>query len=259
VTVEATPQGLPLGSIIENVEQILEEKLPPDFNYEWAGEARDLKEASADSFLVVILAIIIVYMVLASQFESLIHPLTVMLAIPLGACGALAGLWLLSMVDLLGNSMYGWANYSPDPPWIAGVLSSIVPRIPSMTVNLFSQIGILLLFGLVTKNSILLVDFANQAKEQGLGSLEAMAQAGKRRLRPILMTAFGTITGILPIAIGIGAGAESRRSMGVVIIAGMLFSTFLTLFVVPAVYTLFDEWRQRLLSANSAAQGSDHE
>jgi multidrug efflux pump subunit AcrB len=110
-----------------------------------------------------------------------------------------------------------------------------------MNVNLFSQIGLVLLVGLVTKNSILLVEFANQARAAGASPRDAMLQAGVVRLRPILMTALSTIAGILPVAIGFGAGAESRRPMGVAVIGGMLTSTFLTLVIIPVVYTLFSD------------------
>src|SRR5690606_13951766 len=130
--------------------------------------------------------LIIVYMVLAAQFESLVHPFTVMLTVQLAAIGALGLLWLLAA---LGRS--GW-----------------IPVIPAMNVNLFSQIGLVLLIGLVTKNGILLVEFANQLRERGMPAMEAMIRAGGIRLRPILMTAISTTAGILPIAIGFGAGAE---------------------------------------------------
>ena len=126
-------------------------------------------------------------------------------------------------------------------PGQAKTLANWVPRIPSMNLNLFSQIGLVLLVGLVTKNSILLVEFANQARAGGANASEAILEAGLVRLRPILMTAFSTIAGILPIAIGFGAGAESRRPMGVVVIGGMLTSTFLTLVVIPIVYVVFSE------------------
>jgi multidrug efflux pump subunit AcrB len=117
-----------------------------------------------------------------------------------------------------------------------------MPVVPAMNINLFSQIGLVLLIGLVTKNSILLVEFANQQRAEGVNPHDAMLQAGIVRLRPILMTAFSTIAGILPIAIGFGAGAESRRPMGVAVVGGMLTSTFLTLIVIPVVYTLFADF-----------------
>jgi HAE1 family hydrophobic/amphiphilic exporter-1 len=114
-----------------------------------------------------------------------------------------------------------------------------------MNMNLFSQIGLVLLIGLVTKNSILLVEYANQQRTKGLGAQEAMIAAGLIRLRPILMTAFSTIAGVLPIAIGFGAGAESRRPMGVAVVGGLLTSTFLTLLIVPVVYTVFSNMAER--------------
>ena len=239
--VEGTPLGVPLGTAVERAEAILKETLPPGARYEWSGEARQLADTSRDIVFVLILAVIIVYMVLASQFESLIHPFTVMLALPLAVFGALGLLWALSGVNILGNMFYGWTHFAPNPPAFAKFMSQIVPRIPAMNLNLFSQIGLVLLVGLVTKNSILLVEFANQRRAEGKSAIDAMLEAGRVRLRPILMTSFTLILGILPIAIGFGAGAESRRPMGVSILGGMFSSTFLTLIVIPVVYTLLSD------------------
>src|SRR3989475_12284189 len=122
-----------------------------------------------------------------------------------------------------------------------------------MKINLFSLVGLVLLVGLVTKNSILLVEYANQQRAKGLDSHEAMIQAGRVRLRPILMTAFSTIAGILPIAIGFGAGAESRRPMGVAVVGGMLTSTFLTLVIIPVIYTLLSDASDKLLGRSKQA------
>ncbi|HMJ89079.1 MAG TPA: efflux RND transporter permease subunit, partial [Candidatus Acidoferrum sp.] len=165
------------------------------------------------------LALIIVYMVLASQFESLLHPFTVMLAVPLAGLGAFGLLWIMNRLGAVG----------------------IIPPLTAMNINLFSLIGLVLLVGLVTKNSILLVEFANQQCAAGVNAHDAMLQAGIVRLRPILMTAFSTIAGILPIAIGFGAGAESRRPMGMAVVGGMFTSTFLTLLIIPVVYTLLSD------------------
>ncbi|HZJ15151.1 MAG TPA: efflux RND transporter permease subunit [Chthoniobacteraceae bacterium] len=246
--IQATPVGVPLGTAVQRIEQLLRADLPPGFRYEWSGEAKDLKDTGTEVYFVLLLAIIIVYMVLAAQFESLVHPFTVMLALPLAAFGALGALWLMSQVNALGTTLYGWTHFAPSAPGWAKTLSHVVPRIPAMNINLFSQIGLVLLVGLVTKNSILLVEFANQQMEKGKAPLEAMKLAGLTRLRPILMTSFATIAGIMPIAIGFGAGAESRRPMGVAVIGGMLTSTFLTLLVIPVVYTLFADaarWRRQ--------------
>jgi multidrug efflux pump len=245
-TIEGTPAGVTLGQAMERTEQVLAKVLPPGFDYDWQGDTRNLNESSHDLYLFMALAILIVYMVLAAQFESFVHPFTVMLALPLAFLGAFGLLYILGWVDVLGNSLYGWSHYSPDPPSIAGVLSSLVPRIPSMNMNIFSQVGLILLIGLVTKNSILLVEFANQFVAKGHSAREAMLQAGQLRLRPILMTSVSTIAGILPIAIGFGDAAESRRPLGVVCVGGIFTSTILTLFVIPVMYTVFSEWALKL-------------
>lgn len=213
-TIEATPIGVPLGTAMAKAKAIVQESLPDGFRYEWAGDARDLTESSKGIYFVMILSIIVIYMVLAAQFESLVHPLTVMFTLPLATFGALGGIWIMGLISKLG---------------VFGVIQG-------MNINLYSQIGMILLFGLVTKNGILLVDFANQQVAQGKGPKEAMLAAGLIRLRPILMTAVATIVGILPIAIGFGASGEARRPLGIAAVFGMMTSTFLTLFVIPVIY-----------------------
>jgi multidrug efflux pump subunit AcrB len=225
-TISGTPINLPIGTAVKKVEAVLAETLPPGFLYEWQGESKDFRDAGQEIRWVLVLALIIVYMVLASQFESLTHPFTVMMTVPLAGVGAVGLLWFLK--------------------WLGDV--QMISPIPAMNINLFSQIGLILLVGLVTKNGILLVEFANQIKETGVSTREAMIRSGLVRLRPILMTAVSTISGILPIAIGFGAGAESRRPMGVVVVGGMLTSTVLTLFVIPTVYTVIGDlldWRRK--------------
>lgn len=244
-TIEATPLGVPMGVAMEKTEEILKSKLPEGFRTAWDGEAADLVETGNEGFFIIALAVLIIYIVLASQFESLVHPFTVMIALPLGIVGGLGLLWALSLVNAVGSFFYGWSHYAPNAPWIADVLSFLVPRIPAMNINLFSMIGFLLLLGMVTKNSILLVEFANQMMDEGMNAADAILEAGRLRLRPILMTAFSTIAGIAPIAIGFGAGAEGRRPMGIVIVGGMAFSTILTLFIVPVVYVLMDRFNFR--------------
>lgn len=245
-TIEGTPLGVPLGTAMDRAEAIMKESLPAGFLIDWKGEGRNLRESSRDIYGFMLLAILIVYMVLAAQFESFIHPFTVLLALPLAFLGAFGLLYMLSWVNYLGGMMHGWAHYAPDPPAIAAILSSIIPRISSMNLNIFSQVGLILLIGLVTKNSILLVEFANQQMAQGKDSKTAMLRAGAIRLRPILMTSLATIAGILPIAIGFGDAAESRRPLGVVAVGGMVTSTLLTLFVIPVIYTLFSDLSLKL-------------
>lgn len=244
--IEGTPAGIPLGTAVARTEEILAGTLTEGFSHSWTGDAESLQDTGRDILFILIISVVVVYMVLAAQFESLAHPFTVMLALPLAGVGAFGLLWILSLVDAAGTAMFGWAHYAPNPPFIAAIFSALIPRIPAMTINLFSLIGVVLLVGLVTKNSILLVEFANQRLKEGASAAEAMLDAGRIRLRPILMTAFSTIAGILPIAIGFGAGAESRRPMGVAAVGGLVTSTFLTLFVVPVIYTLLDELRRRV-------------
>ena len=212
-TISATLAGVTLGRAIQQTESMLLPELPPGFRLAWAGESKEYQDTGGEIYFIFLLAFVIVYMTLAAQFESLVHPLTVMLAVPLAGFGAFGLLWL---VHFLSRG-----------------------QVPAMNINLFSQIGMILLIGLVTKNSILLVEFANQRRATGASALDAVIEAGLVRLRPILMTAFSTIAGILPIAIGFGAGAESRRPMGIAVVGGMITSTFLTLIVIPIVYVVF--------------------
>jgi multidrug efflux pump subunit AcrB len=196
----------PLGTAIAEGREIAARILPENVSFELAGNAEAMQEGMVQFGVAMGLAILAIYMVLAAQFESLVHPLTVMLALPLAVVGALGGLLATQQ-----------------------------------TLNLFSLIGILLLFGLVTKNSILLVDYANQLRAGGMDKLEAMRTAAPVRMRPVLMTALSMIFGVLPAALGIGPGSESRAPMAIATAAGMLSSTALTLLVVPVFYLLFDD------------------
>ena len=209
--------GFTLGEAVDSLNAAAAEVLPRGSTTALAGESRELEESGSALLFAFVLALVVVYMVLASQFESLIHPFTILLSVPLAVTGALATL-------LIAGS----------------------------TLNLYSQIGLVLLVGLATKNSILLVEYANQLKERGLDTLEAMLEAGRIRLRPILMTSVATITAIMPIAFGLGAGSASRRPLGYAILGGMLVSTTLTLYLVPVVYVLFDGLRVRLAARRRA-------
>ena len=237
-TVSGQPQGVSLGQAIEKTEEIGRRILPPGVTMEFDGEARELRSGRGEAWQIVILALLIVYMALAAQFESLTHPLTIMVAVPLAAVGALLLLYALGFVNLMAViPQYAPPGALPGP---LAFLFGLMPEIPSMNLNLYSLIGLVLLVGLVTKNSILLVEFANQQMARGLSAEEAMRLAGAIRLRPILMTALSTTIGILPIALGLGAGAESRRPLGVAVVGGMLSSTFLTLYLVPVFYVTVD-------------------
>ncbi|MGH0029971.1 MAG: efflux RND transporter permease subunit [Myxococcota bacterium] len=218
---------LKLGAAIDRAEAIAAEILPPSVRLVPSGNAEDMLESAAQFGVAIGLGVLVIFMILAAQFESFVHPLTVMLALPLAMVGALGGLYTL---DLFGMS--------------------------GMTLNLFSMIGIVLLFGLVTKNSILLVDYANQLRAQGLDKVEAMRRAAPVRMRPVLMTALSMIFGVLPAAVGLGPGSETRAPMAIATAAGMLSSTVLTLLVVPVFYIVFDdlaEKARRLLSRAPAS------
>jgi HAE1 family hydrophobic/amphiphilic exporter-1 len=217
VLMRANLEGKTLGEAIRDVGEVASRVLPPGVTFDLAGGADDMVEGMSQFGLMLGLAIIVVYMVLAIQFESFVHPLTVMLALPLATVGALGGLWLVSLTGKDG-----------------------------MTINLFSLIGIILLFGLVTKNSILLVDYANLLRRQGVDKVEAMLRAAPVRMRPVLMTAISMIFGVMPAALGLGPGAETRAPMGVATAAGMFSSTLLTLLVVPVFYLVLDDGVEHL-------------
>jgi HAE1 family hydrophobic/amphiphilic exporter-1 len=185
------------------------------------GRTQAFKETFVYLRYAMIVAVLIIYMILAAQFESFIHPLTVMLSLPLCIVGVY-GLLLIT-----GN-----------------------------TLNIMSYIGIIMLMGIVTKNAILLVDYTNKLRSRGVEKVEAVLQAGPTRFRPILMTAGSTIIAVLPVALGMSEGGESRAPMAVTVIGGMFTSTFLTLLVIPVAYLLLDDfasWLRRLFSGSAAA------
>ncbi len=199
----------PLGEAVTDVEKFAEDLgLPETVQAVFTGSADMMNETFANIMFCLFLAVALTYMVLAAQFESFLHPFTIMLSLPLSIGGAFGGLWLTGR-----------------------------------TLNIFSMIGMVMLMGLVTKNAILLVDYANLLRRQGMSKDEALLTAGPVRLRPILMTALSTIAGMLPVAAGLGAGAESRAPMGACVVGGMITSTMLTLVVIPVVYSLIDDTR----------------
>jgi multidrug efflux pump len=213
--------GFTLGQALDSLNAAAAEVLPPGTTIALAGESRELEESASALYFAFGLALIFVYMVLAAQYESLIHPFTVLLAVPLAVTGALGALWL-------GGS----------------------------TLNVYSQVGMILLIGLASKNSILLVTYANEIRRSGADALEAMREAGRIRLRPILMTSVATIFGALPIALGLGAGAASRKPLGYAIIGGMVLSTVITLYLVPAVFVVFERLRGSAATARQPEVGS---
>ena len=209
VIVYSNAVGVSLGDLIQKVESMIPAlNMPLGYSYKFIGQARQMSDAFGEIVKALVLAIILIYMVLAAQFESYVHPLTIMLSLPFSFIGSILGL-------LVGGH----------------------------TINIMSLIGIIMLMGLVTKNAILLVDYANQLREDGIGVVDALVQAGSVRLRPILMTTLAMILGMLPLALGIGAGAELRAPMAVAVIGGLITSTLLTLIIVPIAYYLIDRFQ----------------
>ena len=203
--------GATLGAMLTDVQRIAGEVLPAGFTTALGGSAREFVESSAEIYIVFLIALVFIYLVLSAQFENFFHALTILGSVPLALFGALFVLFLTGH-----------------------------------TLNLYSQIGIILLIGLVTKNSILLVDSANQSRARGTELLAAVLAAGRSRLRPILMTSATSIFGALPLALAVGAGAESRRPIGAAVVGGLAFSTAFTLLVIPVVYLFVTYVGERL-------------
>ena len=195
-------EGKTIGDGVEAMRGIASRLLDESFQTSLGGPSRDYAESSSNTLFAFLLALVLIYLVLAAQFESFLDPFTIMFTVPLALAGALLSLWIFGQ-----------------------------------TLNIFSQIGMIMLIGLVTKNGILIVEFANKKREHGLAKREAVIEAAGQRLRPILMTSLATALGALPIAMSIGAASTSRIPLGIVIVGGILFSLILTLFVIPAIYT----------------------
>ncbi len=200
--------GATLGEALAYVDKVVEEELPRGTATDLDGQSREFRESGQEAVLVLLLAVVFIYLVLAAQFESFVGPLVIMLTVPLAWCGALLIMWINSKLGVGG------------------------------TLNIYSQIGLVMLVGLITKNGILIVEFSNQLRLKGLSKLEAVVEASTLRLRPILMTSFATVLGALPLATSTGAGSEARAAIGWVIVGGMMLGTFLTLFVIPTAYSL---------------------
>ncbi|OYZ53286.1 MAG: hypothetical protein B7Y15_00005 [Bacteroidetes bacterium 24-39-8] len=195
-------EGKTIGDGVNAMQAIGARVLDESFQSDLSGPSRDYVESSSNTNFALILALLLIYLVLAGQFESFTDPFTIMITVPLAVAGALLSLWIFDQ-----------------------------------TLNIFSQIGMIMLIGLVTKNGILIVEFANQKREFGLDKKTAVLDAATQRLRPILMTSLATALGALPIALSLGAASTSRIPLGIVIVGGIMFSLVLTLFVIPAVYT----------------------
>ena len=204
VTISASlAPGYSLGEALDYLDNLALTSLPPEARISYAGQSREFRDSSSSLMITFGLALLIVFLVLAAQFESFVHPIIIMLSVPLAITGALATLYFTGI-----------------------------------TLNVYSQIGLVMLIGLVAKNAILIVEFANQLREQGRSVKDAVKESATARLRPILMTTIATVFGAMPLALASGAGAESRSSIGWVIVGGVTFSTLLSLFIVPTLYSL---------------------
>ncbi len=200
-------EGYTLGEALDFLDTVVKEKIPQKVQVSYRGESREFKESQGAIVFVLIFSLLVVYFVLAAQFESFIHPVTILLTVPLAIAGALFGLWIM------GN-----------------------------TLNIFSKVGLIMLVGLVAKNGILIVEFANQLRDAGHTLREAILRSAELRLRPIAMTAIATVSGAIPLMMGSGAGSENRITLGIVIVFGVTVSTVLALFVVPVAYNFLGKF-----------------
>jgi multidrug efflux pump len=216
--------GLTLGQGLDVMDEVADRVLDESFRTALAGASKDFVDSSSSLVFALVLALVLIYLVLAAQFESFRDPFIIMLTVPLAIAGAVISLW-----------MFGH------------------------TLNIFSQIGVIALIGIVTKNGILIVEFSNQRQQAGLSVKEAAIEAATLRLRPIIMTSLATVLGAVPIALGLGASAQSRVSLGVVVIGGLLFSLVLTLYVVPALYELLSPLQHRIELPQSVEEGETSE
>jgi len=224
VTISATPPpGVSLGQAIKELDGITARVLPKGFSTDLAGQSRDYAESSSSLFFAFIFAIILIYLVLAAQFESLIDPFIILLTVPMAVTGALLSLWLTGQ-----------------------------------SINIFSEIGIIMLIGLITKNGILIVEFANHNKQAGQTVREAVLNAAVSRFRPILMTTLAMIFGALPIALSLGNSSGSRTSLGIVVVGGLIFAGVLTLYVIPSVYSYFSRPAKPALRDVNGSAGLAH-
>ena len=212
----STPPGVALGDALQALQQHLEETLPREFTTSFTGQSQDFQESFRNLMFTIVFSVVFIYLVLSAQFESFLHPLVILLTLPLALVGAFGALWLFNM-----------------------------------PFGIVAFIGLIMLMGMATKNAILMVDYSNVLVARGSGIAQAAEQAARIRFRPVLMTTVSTVLGLMPIALGYGAGGEARAPMGVAVTAGLLTTTTLTLLVIPVVYTLVGQGLQKLRSGKT--------
>ncbi len=225
VTISANlAPGYSLGEALDFLEGVVREQLPATAQIGYQGESLEYKEASGKLYFTFGLALLVVFLVMAAQFESFVHPLVIMMTVPLAIAGGLVGL------KLTGNA-----------------------------INIYSQIGLVMLIGIATKNGILIVEFINQVRDEGVEFTRAILDGARIRFRPVLMTAISTVMGSIPLMLATGAGSESRTTLGVVIFFGVSFATLLTLFVIPTFYSLLAKGTQspNTIARKLTAMGAD--
>ena len=211
--------GISSGQALQAMESLATRTLPQGMTYAWSGISLEETKAGRQSFIIFGLALLLVYLTLAAQYESLVLPFIVLLGVPLAVLGALSAQWIR-----------GLAN------------------------DVYCQVGLVMLIGLSAKNAILIVEFAEQLRHKGLSIVEAAIEAGRIRLRPILMTSLAFILGVLPLAVATGAGQEARHSVGTAVAGGMLVSTFLNIVFIPVLYVVIETVRERALGAPATPQ-----
>ncbi len=215
-------EGFTLGQVLEHVEGIVRDQIPDVTKIDYKGATREYKEAGSDIYFIFVLALVVVFLILAAQFESFIHPFVIMLTVPLAVLGGLLGLYLAGS-----------------------------------TLNIYSQLGLIMLIGLAAKNGILIVEFANQLRDEGESIRDAILDASKTRLRPIMMTGLSTAMGAVPLMMAAGAGANSRITIGVTVFGGVIVATFFTLFIIPVFYDYFARFTKS--PGHVASQLQDYE
>jgi multidrug efflux pump len=213
------PPGVTIGKALADLRGVAKRTLPPGMRTDLSGESREFVESSGGLYWLFVVALLFIFLVLSAQFESFIHPLSILFSVPLAVFGALLTLFIFRQ-----------------------------------SLNIYSQIGLIMLIGLVTKNAILIVEYSNQRRARGEPLIDAVVRASRIRLRPILMTTFTTILGVMPIALGLGAGADSRKPLGLAVVGGLIGSMFLTLMLVPVVYTLLARFAPARLTEEAKAR-----
>src|ERR1700678_1474809 len=232
------------GQALDAIAQIATEKMEKGMKYDWAGIARQQVQSGPQTILVFAMGLLFVFLVLVAQYESMTTPFVIMMAVPLALVGAVGGIYLRRWCEILSTIIHS-------------KLAGHLVLVPQTSSDIYAQIGYVMLIGLAAKNAILIVEFANQLREQGMNTIEAVAHAATERLRPILMTSIAFILGILPLAFAHGDGAQSRISLGTAVLGGMIVSTIMNLAIVPVLYVIVVDWgdkRKRKRDAKRAAR-----